>query len=254
MTIPNNKAEVTRVTVEVTRVTDVDVSAEAPRPRRSTAAPIALGLALIALAIVAIQRLGGDDAKKDGSGRSDTALSGEPRGNKLADWGEVEPVEFTDSRGVKFTNADLLGKVTVIDFFFTTCAGPCLELTSKMRALSLALSADPDVQLVSISVDPDADTPDVLERYARVQGSSASAWRWLTGERAQVEKLCKQFMAAFSGREADGNINHSTRIHVIDRQGHLRAIHDTQLEDEWKPAVIHSVKLLLAPPVDGVGK
>ena len=63
-----------------------------------------------------------------------------------------------------------------------------------------------------------------------------------------MQKLCKQFMAAFSGREADGNINHSTRLNVIDRQGRLRAIHDTQIDEEWKPAVLHSVRLLLAAP------
>jgi len=185
---------------------------------------------------------------REASAAGDDSKFREMRGSKLADFGKVGELEFTDSRGRKFTQENLLGRVTIVDFFYTTCRGPCMELTAKMRSLAAALATEEDAQIVSVSVDSNTDTPDVLARHARANGGESPRWHWLTGDREQVKKLATQFMAAFGDKDDAGDISHSTRIHVIDRDGHLRAIHDTQLPDEWREATLHSVRIALATP------
>jgi len=208
--------------------------------RRSIAAPLALGAALVVLGAVAVRRA---LAPREEAG---AAAESSPRGRVLADYGEVVEFELVDQQGRPFTRRDLAGRIWVLDFFFTTCPGPCIELTAKMRNLVAALRHRDEVGFLSVSVDPKNDTPSHLASYARSSGGDFDRWRWLTGDVEQVKKLCRNFMAAFGDKDSTGDINHSTRIHVIDRAGRLRAIHDTQLDEEWKPAVLHSVNLLLA--------
>jgi cytochrome oxidase Cu insertion factor (SCO1/SenC/PrrC family) len=224
----------------------------APAPRRAPAVPLALGAALVALVILAIARSGGDDEPvARGTGGPPTAgpdgfdAGGEPRGKVLADFGALPEFRFVDHLSRPFTNESLAGRIWIVDFFFTSCPGPCLELTTKMRVLGNALRAEPDVHLLSVTVDPENDTPQALERYARSHGGGLPNWHWVTGDREQVKALCAAFLAAWGEKDpASGDISHSTRIHVVDREGRVRAIHDTQLPDEWKPAVLHSVRLL----------
>ena len=206
--------------------------------RRSIAAPIALGVALLLLVGIAIQRMArsGDDEPAFGSSQ--------PEGRVLADFGGVEEFALVDEEGRSVTREDLLGRIWVADFFFTTCPGPCLALTTKMSALHRAIAALPGVELVSFTVDPETDTPQVLKRYAQLHGDD-ERWRWLTGERATLERVAKSFLTNFGRKDETGNISHQTYLYVVDRAGRLRAFHDTQADENWKAAVLHSVKLLV---------
>jgi cytochrome oxidase Cu insertion factor (SCO1/SenC/PrrC family) len=98
--------------------------------------------------------------------------------------------EFTlvDQAGRKVTRDALLGKVTVMDFFFSHCPFACPELTAKMADLTVALR-DVPVSFVSISVDPQRDTPDRLAEYARENKADTRVWTFLTGEMATVRDI-----------------------------------------------------------------
>jgi cytochrome oxidase Cu insertion factor (SCO1/SenC/PrrC family) len=212
---------------------------EGSPPRRSLLAPLALFAALVLLAVVAIRRAAGPDADEA------TAAAIEERGRKLPDYFDVEDFSLVDQDGRPFTKAGLAGRITIVDFFFTGCPGPCIALTSKMRSLVATLGSEPDLQFLSISVDPQADTPDALRRYAATQGANFPRWRFLTGKPEEVRRVCAAFKAALGEKLPSGDISHSTYLYVVDRRQRLRGIHDTQMAEEWKPAVLHTVRRLL---------
>jgi protein SCO1/2 len=211
-------------------------------PRRSIAAPIALGAALVTLMIVTIQRARRPADADPVFGASGPAAE---RGRVLADYGELHDFELVDSTGRKLSKQSLAGRIWIADFFYTSCPGPCIALTTKMRSLSAALASDPEVLLLSITVDPENDDLTALASYARVNGGDPERWRFVGGQRAAIEGLAKDFLAALGGKDESGMLSHTTRVSVVDRRGHVRAIHDTESDPEWKAAILHSVKLLL---------
>lgn len=226
-------------------------------PRRSLAAPIILGLAITLLIAVAIKRVSdrrdsGDDSPdaRDAHG----AEAGEPRvTNRIADFGEVADFRLIDTDGKPFGRQELLGKVWVLDFVFTSCSGPCIPMTAGMRTIVHDLQAEPDVEFVSVSVDPETDTPSVLKNFAHARGAENPRWHWLTGEKAAIFELAqKSFLATVGEKLPSGQVPHSTRYFVVDRDAHLRMVHDTQTDPDpdHGPArgVIETVRKLLASP------
>ena len=117
---------------------------------------------------------------------------------------------------------DLAGEVWIADFIFTHCAGTCPLMTAKMRKLQDTLPAE--IQLVSFSVDPVQDTPEVLKEYAQRYGADPKRWLFLTGNKDAIYKLSIEgFKLGLddSGSAAEP-ITHSTRFALVDRQGRIR--------------------------------
>src|SRR5262245_36135582 len=130
---------------------------------------------------------------------------------------------LTDQTERIVTLADLKGKVWVADFIFTNCGGTCPMMTGHMRKLQDSLP--PDIRLVSITVDPDRDTPKVLASYAAEQGATRDRWLFLTGEKQALHDLCiKGFKLPLdeSGGTVTEPIAHSTRFVLVDKQGEIR--------------------------------
>ena len=101
---------------------------------------------------------------------------------------ELGAFRLTERSGRAMTDADLADRVWVASFIFTHCPLSCPRITSVMKGLQARL-AGTDVQLVSISVDPERDTPEVLADYARKFGADPDRWWFLTGPKADVERL-----------------------------------------------------------------
>jgi protein SCO1 len=135
--------------------------------------------------------------------------------------------QFTAQDGTTVSNADLKGKVWVADFIFTRCAGPCPVMTSRMAEVNQALSGKAkDVELVSFTVDPEYDTPQVLKEYGERVGASPERWKFLTGPKDHIEAtVMKGFLQALS-REPSGVPIHSTRFALVDRDGWIRGFLD----------------------------
>ena len=146
----------------------------------------------------------------------------------LPAYGAVPGFQLTAQDGLAFDSKSLSGKVWVADFFFTSCPGPCPRMTSQMHEVQQAVARNPDVRLVSFTIDPWHDTPPVLAEYAKVHGASQGRWFFLTGPQPTLQMLDKD---AFKLGDVDGKLTHSTRFVLVDRQSQIRGYYDTSEPD-----------------------
>lgn len=146
------------------------------------------------------------------------------RAAELPDYQTVPPFQMTDSEGRPFNSSQLAGKVWIVDFIYTNCPGACPLMTSQMHRMQEKLKSDSDVRLVSISVDPDRDTPPVLEAFAKRFGGPAPDWVFLTGSPATVHLLAHD---VFKVGDLIKTMDHSTRFMLVDKRGHLRGYYST---------------------------
>ena len=160
-------------------------------------------------------------------------------------YGVVSEFSLMDQGGNTMTNADLAGKVWVAGFIFTSCAGTCPMLTSNMRRLQDALPAE--VHLVSFTIDPERDTPEVLDKYATQFHADRKRWHFLTGEKQKLHDLSiKGFKLALdetSGTEVEP-ITHSTRLVLIDKEGRIRGYYGGTDDAEMKKLFTDATELL----------
>jgi protein SCO1/2 len=119
--------------------------------------------------------------------------------------------------------ANLRGKAVVLTFIYATCADTCPLLTAKMAALQGRLGADfgPRVFFVSITVDPERDTPAVLKGYGAAHGARFDGWAFLTGTPAEIREVAKRY-GIFYKKTPRGDIDHTFLTSVIDPRGVLR--------------------------------
>jgi protein SCO1 len=150
---------------------------------------------------------------------------------------------LVDEQGAPFHKDDMLGRVWVADFVFTSCADACPKLQNKMRRLQERLlppAQGGNISLLSISVDPERDTPDKLRDYAKQFGAREGMWRYLTGEQKEVERTVVQgfhtAMAKLPVPGADSHIEafeimHGERLVLVDRLGRIRGFYDADDQD-----------------------
>ena len=115
---------------------------------------------------------------------------------------------LTDQDGREVRAADLRGTVWIASFIFTRCSGPCPHVSATMENLQDAFAGEPDVRLVTFTVDPEYDTPEVLKRYAQRFHADPKRWLFLTGREADVYRTLqdgfKVGAAAEHRRRRDG--------------------------------------------------
>jgi protein SCO1/2 len=154
---------------------------------------------------------------------------------------QVQDFALTERSGRTVTRADLLGKVWVASFIFTRCNGACPQIVGTLARLQKELDQEPfrDVMMVSFSVDPDYDTPEVLQGYSQRFGADPQRWLFLTGKREDVYRLIQEsFLVAVqqnegAARKPGNEVTHSQRLAVVDRKGRLRGFFDgRQVDDE----------------------
>ncbi len=154
------------------------------------------------------------------------ASSFHPPAPVLGSYGQVPEFHLTDQAGEPFQRGNLQGKVWVADFIFTSCGGSCPQMTAQMATLARELP--PTVELVSVTVDPQRDTPPVLAQYAQAHGAQPDRWHFLTGPPEAIQRLALEgFRFSFaSGGEEPEPITHSVRFALVDRQGVVRGTYD----------------------------
>ncbi|MBI5687011.1 MAG: SCO family protein [Verrucomicrobia bacterium] len=140
--------------------------------------------------------------------------------------GTVPDFSFTERSGRTVTLADLRGSVWVADFIFTRCGGPCPTMCAAMAALQRSLGGAPEVKLVSFSVDPDHDTPEVLARFAARFGASDTQWFFLTGNKSSIWTLANNGLKLAVTSDTPGELVHSTKFALVDRAGRIRGYYD----------------------------
>ncbi len=200
-----------------------------PTSRRLVSAGVLLLALLVALSLAAWGRLRG-------------------LRQPLPNFGEVRAFTLTDQFGQAVHSGEFQGKVVVANFIYTTCTDICPALSGQMLSLQKALQAEgllgTEVQLLSFTVDPTRDTPDVLRAYAERFRAHPQAWRFLTGpENRLIPLIVEGFhlgvqalprtpapTTSEGGHDdhAAYEVMHSGRFVLIDRQGHIRAFIDSR--------------------------
>ncbi len=204
---------------------------------------VVLGLAVLIVSAAAFLRRAAD---------SPIVMLSHPRevaSERLQPLWVLPEFSLTERSGEAITLADLKGKVWVADFFYTTCPGPCPMLTSRLSTLQQRLGGETDVRLVSISTDPEKDTPEVLKLYAQKFGAS-ERWLFLTGEKAKIFDLAnKGFKLTVVADPVDAGspepITHSTKLALVDREGIMRGFYEGTNESSVEQ-LLRDIRTLLA--------
>ena len=141
--------------------------------------------------------------------------------------------ELTNQNNEKVDSEDLYGKLWIANFIFTECKGICPAQTASMNQLQSTFKKTPsawkDIRLVSISVDPDHDTPDALKRYIADKDLEASQWHFLTGGREEIWDLTKQGFKLPVAEDAKNKampILHSSQFVLVDWEGRIRGYYN----------------------------
>jgi len=144
-------------------------------------------------------------------------------------FGTLPAFALTSDKGVAFGTQQLEGRVWIASFMFTSCPTVCPKLMEKMAEIQhRTRNAGTAVHLVSISVDPENDTPERLEQFARRFKASPYRWTFLTGEQKALEETVVKGFKLAMGKDAESalQIFHSERFVLIDQQGKIRGYYD----------------------------
>jgi len=130
---------------------------------------------------------------------------------------------LTSQDGAQVALADFRGKVVAVTFIFTLCTATCPVLTPMMSFVQDQLGSDfgPKIAFVSITVDPERDTPQVLKEYAQAFGANLAGWSFLTGAPAAIQDVARRY-GVFASKAANGDIEHTFLTSVVDPHGILR--------------------------------
>lgn len=174
--------------------------------------------------------------------------------------GPVADFTLTNQDGQLTTLADFTNRVWVADIIFTRCAGPCPRMTAQMRSLQDLLPRAGAAKLVTLTTDPDFDTPAVLKRYGERFGADFSRWTFLTGTKAEIGglaanslKLSAQPIKPQDQKDAADLFIHTTIFVVVDKHAQLRGFFETGGDGvDWtnavRPKLMQAVRQLESEP------
>src|SRR5204862_4372361 len=171
------------------------------------------------------------------------------RQRTVSSYGTVPEFLLVNQDGQNFGSAQLAGKIWIADFIYTTCPGPCPMISMRMSELQKPLEKT-DVHLVSFSVDPEKDTPEVLRGYAEKLRAEPKRWDFLTGAKSAIYDLShKGFRLAVSdGSDEAGIPVHSTRLVLVDRHGEIRGYYEATEADAVTKLLADTSHLLREQP------
>jgi protein SCO1/2 len=174
----------------------------------------------------------------------------------LVEIGPVPEFELTDQNKKKISNSDYLGKVYVVEFFFTTCPTICPKMNQSMLQLQEAFYGNPKFGLVSITIDPEHDSSEVLKEHSNLLGVKHYNWHFLTGDKKYIYNLANKGFNLYAGEnnKAAGGFEHSGLFALVDKEGKIRCRKDAQgnpilyydgLETSGVEAIKEDIKKLL---------
>lgn len=141
---------------------------------------------------------------------------------------------FTNQEGNTVGKAQMEGKITIVDFFFTSCPSICPDMSREMERVNDMFRDEPRVQIFSISIDPEYDTPSVLKEYADRHYAQAGKWDFLTGDKLETYRLarCGFVIPTLDGNGVPDDFVHSDKFILVDELGRIRGYYSgTNRED-----------------------
>jgi protein SCO1 len=149
--------------------------------------------------------------------------------NKDTVYHTIAQFSFINQAGDTITNADVLGKVYVADFFFTSCPTICPIMKKEMLRVYEKFKDQPDFKILSHSIDPTHDTQAVLKDYAEKLGvEDVTTWNFLTGDQEKIFEIgqTSYLTTAMADQMEPGGFLHSGAFLLIDQQGRIRGVYD----------------------------
>jgi len=154
--------------------------------------------------------------------------------NSAADNGNLEKIgsapkfELVNQDNVKITNETYKGKVYVLEFFFTSCPTICPKMNQSMLQIEKTFFGNPNFGIVSISIDPEHDSPAVLKDHRELLGVKSSNWNFLTGDKTYIFDLANKGFNLYAGENSKvkGGFEHSGLFALIDKNGNIRCRKD----------------------------
>ena len=177
-------------------------------------------------------------------------------GNNLVVIGAAPKFELIDQNNKKITNATYDGKVYVVEFFFSTCPSICPIMNRNMISIQNEFFGNPNFGIVSITINPQNDTPEVLKKHAATLGANSVNWHFLTGDKEYIYTIANKGFNIFAGENSkvNGGFEHSGLFALIDKKGKIRCRKDEQgnpimyydgLDKKGVNAIKEDIKLLL---------
>ena len=147
---------------------------------------------------------------------------------KLEKIGPAPQFELVNQDNSKINNETYKGKVYVLEFFFTTCPSICPKMNQSMLQIEKTFFGNPNFGIVSISIDPEHDTPAVLKEHRELLGVKSSNWNFLTGDKTYIFDLSNKGFNLYAGENSKvrGGFEHSGLFALIDKNGDIRCRKD----------------------------
>jgi protein SCO1/2 len=160
--------------------------------------------------------------------RLDKVSNSSKDNGKLEKIGPAPKFELVNQDNVKISNETYKGKVYVLEFFFTTCPTICPKMNLSMLEIEKTFFGNPNFGIVSISIDPEHDTPAVLKSHRELLGVKSSNWNFLTGDRKYIFDLSNKGFNLYAGQNSQvkGGFEHSGLFALIDKNGTIRCRKD----------------------------
>tara|TARA_X000001036_G_scaffold46596_1_gene37328 strand:- start:870 stop:1568 length:699 start_codon:yes stop_codon:yes gene_type:complete len=135
---------------------------------------------------------------------------------------------LTNQDSILISNEDLIGKVYVLEFFFTRCPDICIEMNRNMKLLDEKFGESNEFGIVSITIDPQNDNPSTLKKYSEVLDIQSQNWHFLTGEKDYIYNLANNGFNIYANQNVNfaGGFEHQGYFALIDKDGYIRSRKD----------------------------
>ncbi len=173
-------------------------------------------------------------------------------GKKIIDtlYHTIPNFQFANQAGQEFSSEELEGKIYVADFFFTRCGNPtlCPRMSAEMRRVQQSFLGNETLKLISFTVDPEYDSPEVLLAYAQEYEADLSQWYFLTGAKEKIYNLAYQGFKVSAMDESTSvtpEFLHATKFMLIDQKGRVRGYYEGTDREEIDRLIIE-IKVLMS--------
>lgn len=169
-----------------------------------------------------------------------------PKGETDTVYHTVGEFSFTDQKGNTFTQDTVKGKIRVTNFFFARCKGVCPKMNGNLHtAVYEKFKYSPNIVFVSHTVDPEYDSPKVLNTYANNLAVDYKHWYFLSGEYSDIAEVQNQYLLPKADGSSVDQIAHSQHIILVDKEDRIRGAYDGLDYAEMKD-LEQDIKILLA--------
>ena len=177
------------------------------------------------------------------SAAEEPAVSANP---SLAVIGEAPDFTLYDTSGKRTRLSDYRGRVVVVAFIFTSCPGVCPLISKQMSALQTGLKNEnlfgDEAGMLSITVDPKTDTPEVLAKYAAGYGADSRGWKFLYDKPAKMKPVYRAY-DEWTSKTGKGQLDHPARVYLVDAKGNIREIYSISFFNDKQ--VLLDIKALI---------